>query len=360
MDDDNIAKILSEYDSEKNLYRDFAENCESLLGKLLSVERYRVHSVTSRLKDRDRLEDKLRREGKYYKQLCDVTDTAGVRIITHFEDEVDKIGTLVEREFKVDPERSIDKRKVLDPDRFGYLSLHYICGLHADRLKLSENRRYAGLPCEIQIRSILQHAWAEIEHDLGYKPGSTIPGPIRRRFSRLAGLLEMADQEFENIRDELGNYVARVEDEIRAQPSQVEIDNVSLEAFMRTDPIYQDLINTMASTLNARIEPDVGRGLATELRHVGIKTIEDLREALATNKTLILCQWAEIVKGSHETDAIGGGLALLQLAIVVVSKGGAPAITEFFQKFGYRDPDNEPGESAEKIISAIRKCSDPA
>jgi putative GTP pyrophosphokinase len=355
--DENIAKILSEYDSQETLYRDFAENCEFLLKKLLTAEGYRVHSVTSRLKDRDKLEEKLRREGKSYNQICDVTDTAGVRIITHFEDEVDKIGTLIEREFQVDSERSIDKRKVLDPDRFGYLSLHYICGLNADRLKLAENRKYDGLPCEIQIRSILQHAWAEIEHDLGYKRGSTVPAPIRRRFSRLAGLLELADQEFKNIRGELEKYAASVEDDIRIRPSQVEIDNVSLEAFMHTDPLYQDLINAMASKINARIDRDTGRDLATELRYVGIKTVEDLREALASNKNLIFCQWARVIEGAHESSGIGEGLALLQLVIVAVSKGGASAIIEFFEKFGYRDPDMAIEESAARIIAAIEECS---
>jgi GTP pyrophosphokinase len=129
MADDRASSILAEYDDQKNQYRDFAERCRSLLQELLDAEGYRVHSVTWRLKGRDKLEDKLNREGKHYENLCEVTDIAGVRIITHFEDEVDRIGTLVEQEFDIDRERSIDKRKLLDPDRFGYLSLHNPAGL---------------------------------------------------------------------------------------------------------------------------------------------------------------------------------------------------------------------------------------
>ena len=59
-----------------------------------------------------------------------MTDLLGVRIITYFPDEVDKAAKLVEREFCVDPDNSVDKRSILDPDRFGYLSLHYVLTLN--------------------------------------------------------------------------------------------------------------------------------------------------------------------------------------------------------------------------------------
>jgi putative GTP pyrophosphokinase len=80
-----FSTILGEYDRQSDLYKDFAGRCESLVKELLAVEGRRVHSVTSRLKRRDKLEEKLQREGKNYKSLSEVTDTAGVRIITHFE-----------------------------------------------------------------------------------------------------------------------------------------------------------------------------------------------------------------------------------------------------------------------------------
>jgi ppGpp synthetase/RelA/SpoT-type nucleotidyltranferase len=312
--------------------------------------------VTSRLKDRDQLEDKLRREGKHYKQLSDVTDIAGVRIITHFEDEVDKIGTLVEREFGVDPGRSIDKRKVLDPDRFGYLSLHYICGLHADRLKLSENRKYGRISCEVQIRSILQHAWAEIEHDLGYKPNSTVPAPVRRRFCRLAGLLEIADQEFESIRDELGRYSARVEEEIKAQPSQVEIDHVSLEAFVRTDSVCKGLDEAMALWLRVPLVPaNDFQPDANYLRYAGIISIEELRRALLADKDLILCQFKRrLPDRSHGISSLARGICLLHLVQVILARKGSLPLTDFFSKFNFGGDE----EKVEQVVVVIAECSE--
>lgn len=150
------AEILKNYDQKTALFLDFKNNCHRLIAELLRLETISVHSVTARVKERQKLEEKLEREGKNYDVLDDVTDVVGVRIITHFEDEVDKVGSLIEKEFVIDEAKSADKRKLLDPDRFGYLSLHYICSLSSDRLKLAENRRFKDLVFEIQIRSILQ------------------------------------------------------------------------------------------------------------------------------------------------------------------------------------------------------------
>lgn len=84
--------------------------------------------------------------------------------------------------------------------------MHYVVGMSLQRLSLCEYKMFRDLKCEIQIRSILQHAWAEIEHDIGYKNEIAIPKQMRRKFSRIAGLLEIADQEFVQIRSELEDY----------------------------------------------------------------------------------------------------------------------------------------------------------
>jgi putative GTP pyrophosphokinase len=273
---------------------------------------------------------------------------------------VDRIGTLIESEFGTDPERSIDKRKVLDPDRFGYLSLHYICGLHPNRLNLPENRRYAGLWCEIQIRSILQHAWAEIEHDLGYKSDNTVPAPIRRRFSRLAGLLEIADQEFKSIRDELESYAARVEDEIKAKPSQVGIDDVSLAAFIRNDELCRELDVQMAKETGLRPDPEslAPQRLADYLRHAGLVTMSELRNELELNRDLIRCQLVRrISRHAPSTDNLNRGISLLQLAQIRIARGGLSSMLDFFTAFGFKDPDETIQESAQRIILAVEECS---
>lgn len=178
-----MAPILSEFDAKKKIYAGFTEKLQHLTAELLRAGDIQVHSVASRLKDRVMLERKLTAEPGKYRELGEITDIIGVRIVTYFSEDVDRVSKVIEREFDVDWTTSIDKRATLDPDRFGYLSLHYIVTLGAARAVFRENQRFAGLKAEIQIRSILQHAWAEIEHDLGYKTELAVPRDIRRRFT---------------------------------------------------------------------------------------------------------------------------------------------------------------------------------
>lgn len=312
--DKTVAAALKQYDMQLATFHDFKNSCERLVEELLRLENIPVHSVTARVKDRVKLAEKLQRSGKNYAFLADVTDVIGVRVITHFEDEVDRIGSLVEREFDVNQEKSVDKRKVLDPDRFGYLSLHYICGLSADRLRLAENRRFKDLVCEVQIRSILQHAWAEIEHDLGYKSGHGIPVPIRRRFSRLAGLLEVADQEFAAIRDDLKDYEARVKSEVRNSPEVVGIDKVSLNAAFSQNPFIRSLDEQIARNVR-RVLDDQNEGLlgilTRGLAYLEIGTVEQLIDSMKKYSELIIFETSKGLMNSRDT--LPRGISALHL-----------------------------------------------
>jgi ppGpp synthetase/RelA/SpoT-type nucleotidyltranferase len=202
-DVDRIERILNEYDRKVELYSRFCESVEHLLKDLLHTSDIRINAVASRPKERDSFEQKIKSNPKYV-SLETVTDVAGARVITYFEDDVDRVDGIIRGEFEIDPLNSVNKRRSLQADRFGYQSLHLVASLNNQRASLRENHEFAGLKIEIQVRSVLQHAWAEIEHGLGYKGESAVPVLIKRRFNRLAGLLELADQEFVAVRAEVG------------------------------------------------------------------------------------------------------------------------------------------------------------
>ncbi len=201
-----LNQIIRDYKGSFSKYEEFTDDLAKLLKKLIKKSEIKYLSVNSRVKEENRLVDKITRPDKNYSKLSDITDISGVRIITYFEEDVDKIGELIEDQFIIDEANSIDKRKLLDHDRFGYLSNHFVIQLNPERLELDEYKAYKNLKTEIQIRSILQHAWAEIEHDLGYTGKDSIPEKVRRSFSRIASLLEIADIEFIRIRNELSEY----------------------------------------------------------------------------------------------------------------------------------------------------------
>ena len=169
---------------------------------------------------------------KYEQPMEQINDLAGVRVITFVIHTVDTTCKCIEEEFDV-LERVDHGATLLQQEKFGYQSVHYIVQLKSQRVSLSEYRRFKALKVEIQVRTILQHAWAEIEHDIGYKSSIVIPNAIRRRFAALGGMLEIADREFDSIQKQdlalRAEAIASVE---AGNLGSVEITPYTLKAYL--------------------------------------------------------------------------------------------------------------------------------
>jgi hypothetical protein len=129
----------------------------------------------------------------------------------------------------------IDKSQELeDQEKFvGYQSVHYIVRLQPKRIQLPEYRRFNDLIGEIQVRTIVQHAWAEIEHDIQYKTLAVLPSAIRARFVQLAGLLAIADREFQAIQEEDQRLREAARESVAAgRLNEVEITADALKAYL--------------------------------------------------------------------------------------------------------------------------------
>lgn len=137
-----------------------------------------------------------------------MTDISGIRIILYYTDQIEIIDKIIRKNFYVDEANTIDKKTVLDTDQFGYLSYHYVIKINDFRSQLPEWDNFKNFTAEIQVRTVMQHAWAAISHQLEYKKGYEIPSPLRRKLFRLAGLVELADEEFQVVRDQ-HNAVAK-------------------------------------------------------------------------------------------------------------------------------------------------------
>lgn len=331
-----MSEILIEYDEHKEIFESYALSLQSLLNTLVRDAGISVHTLESRVKNRKSLDAKIVKKDKY-KSINDITDIVGVRIISHYANDVDKIAEIVEEEFLVDKENSIDKRATLEPDRFGYLSLHYIINLNDKRTKLKEYAPYKNIKAEIQIRSILQHAWAEIEHDIGYKSSNELPNEVRRYFSRLAGLLELADDEFVKIRKSITARQEEVADAIKDGHSDVSLDVVSLAEFLNQSTEIADIAQAYKKEYNITISKKSDKNILPKLikllKRIEISTIKSLSIALILHKNDIIKrpQAYSVYFLEHYKENIMSRDALISFLVhVIIAKSNSTQLEEVY------------------------------
>lgn len=162
----------------------------------------------------------------YPDPLADITDQVGARVITYVRSDVAAVADLIADQLTVLDDRDMGQLTAQE-GRFGYVSRHLQIPLDPvwlGDLSVAELRVPSA---QVQIRTVLQHAWAEFEHDIRYKgsiPEDLAPD-LNRRFTLAAGLLELADAEFEVIRNRLRQRPARHEEgdagELRISPEEL-------------------------------------------------------------------------------------------------------------------------------------------
>ena len=199
---------IERYRTLRPLYECFANDIENILRTIASSCSIKTAAIQSRTKSIDSFGDKAATPSsdnpeapKYTDPLSQIEDLAAARVITFGLKDVRTIDHRISAEFTV-LERSDRSAQLLNRELVGYHSIHYIVSLRQPRTNLPEYIMYTDLRAEVQIRTVLQHAWAEIEHDIQYKSTDDIPRTIRQRFANLAGLLAIADREFQSLQDE--------------------------------------------------------------------------------------------------------------------------------------------------------------
>lgn len=217
------------------------------LCKVLHEQGIELNAIEYRLKTEASLKGKLERKGEKYRTLSDITDLVALRVITFYTDDVDKVAAIVKSLFVVDWDRSVDKRKLHQLNSFGYNSLHYVCHL--------KEGPFSGIPFELQMRTALQHVWSAIEHDIGYKGTVKLPPEYRRQFSRLAGMLELADDEFSRLRTTMTDYRRHVQALVKSgQLDDVTLSIDSFNSFLELHP-FERLNQRIAAVNQAEIFP---------------------------------------------------------------------------------------------------------
>jgi ppGpp synthetase/RelA/SpoT-type nucleotidyltranferase len=231
---DQIEELVSSYWSARPTYEAFVDNVGTLLVSLLRTEGVDHLPIEKRTKTIESFRAKLIRPEKEekYRTLTDMTDLAGIRIVVYYEKDVERICNTIRMNFLVDEANSTDKTGIIDPDRFGYLSKHFVVSHGKRRRDLPENTQFADLKAEIQIRTVVQHAWAAIDRRLRYNNEADIPRELRRKLFRISALLELADKEFSEVDTAINTLRAQYEKGVRAGDLQIEINRDSVEVFL--------------------------------------------------------------------------------------------------------------------------------
>ena len=193
-----MTNLADSYGARLTLLEVVAERLEANVAALLSGNQ-RVEYVRGRAKSVDRFLAKANKmvdgHPKYAEPLVQIQDQVGVRIVTYFLSDVTEIAQTIRRYF-----HGIEDllRVPDDENEFGYIGHHLILVVPSD---ICADLDKASLPdfFELQIQTLFQHAWAEAEHDLGYKPSATLTSHQKRQLAFTAAQAWGADQIYEEL-----------------------------------------------------------------------------------------------------------------------------------------------------------------
>ena len=308
----HTVDLLNAYNAHLPQLEQLAEQVSSMLLKALREQNIQLNTFERRVKTEDSLTGKLEKKGNKYRTIYDITDLVGIRAVTYYTDDVDKVAAIAKQIFDIDWKNSVDKRKH-QLDSFGYLSLHYICYLKEGPLR--------DIPFEIQMRTALQHVWSAIEHDIGYKGAVKLPPEFVRQFSRLAGMLEMADDEFSRLRTAMSEYRRQVHSLVKSgQFSEVSLSTESFRQFLELRP-FDRLNQRIAAVNQAEIFPAPMMNFLPILETFRFKDLADVQQFIDENSEdayqLALSQLAVT-----DLDILSESIGLQNLCLVYALKQG--------------------------------------
>lgn len=252
----DIQETENQFENLKSSYDSLGRNVIESLKILLQNEKIQTLSIYYRVKSSESFLEKITRKS-YEKPFDEIEDICGIRIICYYQTDIEKISNIINKEFNVS--ESEDKETTLDYNQFGYRSYHLIASVNSEWEKTPNFRGLSNLKCEIQIRTILMHAWAEIEHSLAYKTELQTPIKFRRKLHRISAKLEEADEQFEELKIESKKYQIEVSEKVKKTTNdKLELNIDTLQAFMDANfPLRQKNIDSTGELLDEMVRYNI-------------------------------------------------------------------------------------------------------
>ena len=208
--------------------------------------------VTQRPKSISSFAEKaLRKRAKYHDPVHQLTDLCGARVMVRTRSEADRFCRWIEDNLEIDEENSDVVSERLRPTEFGYRGVHYVVSLGpGTRAGVAVPKTLQGLKAELQVRTTLEHAWADFGHDVSYKGAFELPARWVRDLAVAAAELEDIDQDFSRIEDGMrvyattyGSYLGedRLADELATLEAVLEYDEQNAELAWRAGKLAMRL-----------------------------------------------------------------------------------------------------------------------
>lgn len=350
----HCTMILEEYRENVEVFEKIRNVAVDVLTRNISKNGIYLNAIESRVKTEESLAGKLDLKGAKYVSLGDITDIVGTRVITFYSDEVDKISAIVDRLFEIDWSNSVDKRKMHELDSFGYNSLHYVCRIPASLYSEPGHPEINSFRFEIQMRTALQHVWATMYHDTGYKSGVEVPREYLRNLNRLAGMLELADEQFSLIRTNINDYRRGVRNLVKSgRFDDVPLNGDSFKSYLELKP-FDKLVKRIAAINQAEIHESSILPYLQVFKHFNFETLGDIHRLIKENSEDAY-NLAVYQIGNTDLDIISSTVAVQDLCVVCIlkKKGGAGGLKRMFDILGGRSEYNQ--ARAERIVETARQ-----
>lgn len=253
----DLEELKELYNQQRPRYESFAKHIEHSINRELRQRKINFIEIKSRVKEVDSFLKKAIRK-KYSSPIEQIRDKAGVRVTVTYPETIKEVSSVIDEIFHVN--HRDDKILELSPNELGYLGVHFEVGLKADPKNVdSFVEDYANLVCEIQLRTQAQSLWANVSHELLYKPADQeLPTWLQRNIYRLIALVELFDSEVANARDVMHTYgdppqvqiLKELENDFRQFTDKSYDKELSLE-------IIEILINTFGSKSASEISGEM-------------------------------------------------------------------------------------------------------
>lgn len=287
----HFENSINKFALERARFEQFTSKLEVLLKDMLLVRELDFHLLDSRTKTISSFKDKITRSSKAYNDpLDEITDICGIRIITYYQNDADEIGKLINEQFLVDKEHSVVH--VEQGAEFGYKSSHFIIQLKNERQELLEWESFKAIRAEIQVRTVLQHAWAAISHKLQYKNEQDVPLVLKRKLFRLSALFELADDEFVSLRDASGKIRKEISEQLSIGQKEILVDRLSVDEYIKesntVDKLCEIAKDAGFTFENFGSESDSLSSLVEITNIANLRTVEELDRVLTDS-----LKWAD-------------------------------------------------------------------